>query len=162
MITKLPSAKVILSCVLRLRKAAILPTTMAALAMPYAAQAGCNFDGTLGPGTVQFQGFLTATSSAAISAVTSMNTGFQSQSSAFVFSPNSSQPNQFASGLWGRAVGGRMDTDSVSTGEVSLRPGTQSYTTCATHTRNDYNGFQGGTILGISISERAGVMLISV
>jgi hypothetical protein len=160
MITKLPSASIILPYALRLQKAAILPGTMAALAMPYVAKADCNFGGKLGPGTAQFQGFLAATSSAAISAVTSMNTGFQSQTSAFVFSPRDSQSDQFASGLWGRAVGGRMDTDAASTGQVTLKPGDPLSTTCMTYTRNDYNGFQGGTMLGVSISERAGGMLI--
>jgi outer membrane autotransporter protein len=157
MITRLPSGSTILPYVLRLQKAAILPTTMAALAMPYAAKADCNFGGSgatasrfagSGPGGTQFQGFLAATSSAATSAVTSMNTGFQTQTSAFVFSPGNSQPDQFASGIWGRAVGGRMDTDSVSTGTVTRQPGDQFPTTCATHIRNDYSGFQGGYDFG--------------
>jgi outer membrane autotransporter protein len=154
MITKLPSGSTILPYVLRLQKAAILPTTMAALAMPYVAKADCNSGGPAapfagaGPGGAQFQGFLAATSSAATSAVTSMNTGFQNQTSAFVFSPGNAQPDQFASGLWGRAVGGRMDTDSVTTGVVTRRLGDQFSDTCATHTRNDYNAFQGGDDFG--------------
>jgi outer membrane autotransporter protein len=147
MITKLPSASIILPYVLKLQKAA-LPCTMAALAMPYVAKADCNINGPIGAGTAQFQGFLAATSSAAISAVTSMNTGFQSQSSAFVFSPRNSQPDQSANGFWGRAVGGRMDTETASTGEVTLKPGSPLSSTCETYTRNDYNGFQGGYDFG--------------
>jgi outer membrane autotransporter protein len=147
MIMKLPSASIILPHVLRLQKVAILPT-MAIFAMQNVAKADCNFGGPIGAGTAQFQGFVAASSSAAISAVTSMNTGFQSQSSAFVFSPRSSQPDQSASGFWGRAVAGRMDTETESTGQITLKPGNPFSSTCSTYTRNDYNGFQGGYDFG--------------
>jgi outer membrane autotransporter protein len=148
MMTKLPSASIILPYALRLQKAAILPSTLAIFVMPNVAEADCTFGGPSGAGTAQFQGFLAATSSAAISAVTSMNTGFQSQSSAFVFSPGSSQPDQSASGFWGRAVGGRMDTETASTGQITLKPGSPFSSTCSSYTRNDYNGFQGGYDVG--------------
>src|SRR5438876_11535670 len=91
-----------------LKTAAILGSALTALT-PFAASADCTFTGRIGPGGVQFHDFLAATSNAVTSAVTAMNTGFQTQTGAFVFSPSSSQPDQFASGLWGRGVAGRMD-----------------------------------------------------
>jgi outer membrane autotransporter protein len=119
-----------------------------ALAMPIAAKADCTFGFPLGPGGAQFQSFLAATSNAATAAVTAMNTGFQTQTSAFVSSPSSTQPDQFASGAWGRAIGGRMDTDSASSGVVTRRPGEVFSTNCTTQTRNDFTGFQGGYDIG--------------
>src|ERR1700722_16494083 len=107
---------------LRFPTATLLGCSLA-LVMPFAAKADCTFGGTLGPGGAQFQSFLAATSNAATAAVTAMNTGFQTQTSAFVSSPSSTQPDQFASGAWGRAIGGRMDTDSASSGVVTRRPG---------------------------------------
>jgi outer membrane autotransporter protein len=132
---------------LRFPTATLLGCSLA-LVMPFAAKADCTFGGTLGPGGAQFQSFLAATSNAATAAVTAMNTGFQTQTSAFVSSPSSTQPDQFASGAWGRAIGGRMDTDSVSTGQVIHKPGDVFSTTCATQTRNDFNGYQGGYDIG--------------
>src|SRR6478736_4994147 len=76
-----------------------------ALVMPFAAKADCTFGGPIGPGGAQFHSFLAATSNAATSTVTAMNTGFQTQTTAFISSPSSSQPDQFATGLWGRAIG---------------------------------------------------------
>jgi outer membrane autotransporter protein len=148
MTSKLPISNIVSRRLFELQKATVLATAIAASAMPFAAKADCSFGGTVGPGGAQFQGFLAATSSAATSAVTAMNTGFQTQTSAFVYSPSSSQPDQFASGFWGRAIGGRMDTDSVSVGEVTRKPNDQFSTTCSTHTRNDYNGVQGGYDFG--------------
>ena len=141
--------------VLRLQKTALLASS-AALVMPFAARADCTLNGFLGPGGAQLQSFLAATSNAATSAVTAMNTGFQTQTSAFVTSPSASQPDQFASGVWGRAIGGRQDTDSVSTGAVDTsgqairlaRPNEPIPITCSTHTRNNYNGVQGGYDFG--------------
>jgi len=97
---------------------------------------------------VQFQNFMAATSNAVTSAVTAMNTGFQTQTSAFVASPGASQPDQFASGIWGRAIGGRQDTDSVSTGVLTQQRNVQFPIACSSHTRNDYNGVQGGYDFG--------------
>ncbi len=115
MITKLRISGTTSRYVLKLYRIALLAGSIA-LMMPFAAKAQCTLGGFLGPGGTQFQGFLAATSNAATSSVTAMNTGFQTQTSAFVASPGASQPDQFASGLWGRAIGGRQDTDSVSTG----------------------------------------------
>jgi outer membrane autotransporter protein len=133
-----------------LRKAALLASSMVALVIPplSAAQADCNFGGTIGPGGAQFQGFLAGTSNAATSAVTAMNSVFQTQTSAFISSPSPPQSDQFASGMWGRAVGGRVDTASVSQGTVTRRPSDSFSTTCATETRNDFTGLQGGYDIG--------------
>src|ERR1700676_4133733 len=61
-----------------------------ALLMPFAAKADCTFGGPIGPGGAQFHSFLAATSNAATSTVTAMNTGFQTQTTAFISSPSSS------------------------------------------------------------------------
>jgi len=99
-------------------RSAILASSLA-LVLPFAAKADCTFGGPIGPGGAQFHSFLAATSNAATSAVTAMNTGFQTQSSAFISRPSSTQPDQFATGVWGRAIGGRMDVGSNSTGTVT-------------------------------------------
>jgi len=147
MIAKLRVSNIASQWVLRLQRTALLASS-AALAMPFAARADCTFNGFLGPGGVQLQSFLAATSNAATSAVTAMNTGFQTQTSAFVASPGASQPDQFASGLWGRAIGGRQDIDSMSAGVVTRGPNDTIPIACSTHTRNDYNGVQGGYDFG--------------
>lgn len=122
------------------------------LLMPLSANAAdCTFGGPIGPGGAQFHSFLAATSNAVTSSVTAMNTGFQTQTSAFLASPSSSQPDQFGSGLWGRAVGGRMDTDSTSTGTVTppRAAGVTPFSSeCSTQTRNDFTGVQGGYDIG--------------
>jgi outer membrane autotransporter protein len=95
-------------------------------------------------------GLLAATSNAATATVTAMNTGFQTQTSAFITSPNSSKPDQFADGAWGRAVGGRFDTDSLSQG-TRLRadaPIGPLQTTCTTESHSNYSGYQGGFDVG--------------
>jgi Autotransporter beta-domain len=125
-----------------------------AIVMPFAARADCTFGGPIGPGGAQFHSFLAATSNAATSTVTAMNTGFQTQTTAFISSPSSSQPDQFATGLWGRAIGGRMDVDSATTGTVTPNRGVglgglgAFPASCSTETRNDYTGFQAGYDLG--------------
>jgi hypothetical protein len=108
------------------------------------ALADCTFAGPIGPGGARFQDFLAATSNAATAALTAMNTGFQTQTSAFISSPPATQTDQYASGAWGRGVGGRLDVDSMSAGTVVLPSGRTFSTSCWTHTRNDFTGFQGG------------------
>jgi opacity protein-like surface antigen len=137
----------------RFLRPAILGSGLAVV-MPFAAKADCTFGGPIGPGGAQFHSFLAATSNAATSTVTAMNTGFQTQTSAFVSSPSSSQPDQFASGVWARGIGGRMDVDSASTGTVTpnrVPPAGQVPpfpAACSTETRNDFVGFQAGYDLG--------------
>jgi opacity protein-like surface antigen len=133
-----------------IQKAALLASTTIAVVTTVSSPvlADCNFGGTIGPGGAQFQGFLAATSNAATSAVTSMNTGFQTQTSAFISSPTGTQTDQYASGVWGRAVGGRMDTASTSSGTVVRRAGDTFSTACSTQTRNDFTGVQGGFDVG--------------
>lgn len=139
-------------CVLRLRKAALLVCSIVSTGtiVSSAAEAGCTLAGPAGPGGEEFFGFLAATSSAATSTVTAMNAGFQTQTGAFVASPDGSQPDHFAGGVWGRAVGGRLDTESMSEG-TRIRPAAPQgpfATACSTKTRNDFTGFQGGIDVG--------------
>src|SRR5258708_15269731 len=138
--------------VLRLRRTALLVCSIVstAMIMSSAAQADCTLAGLVGPGGEEFFGFLAAISSAATSTATAMNTGFQTQTGAFVASPNGSQPDQFTGGVWGRAIGGRLDTESMSEG-TRIRPAAPQgpfSTTCSTKIHNDFTGFQGGIDIG--------------
>lgn len=123
-----------------------------ALATSSAAQAQCRFGAglpTTGGGQRVF-GFVAATSSAVTASVTSMGTAFQTQNSAFIASPQGSQSNEFAGGVWARGVGGRVDIDSVSSGTRTRSdlPGASQAITCSTPSRNDFIGVQGGVDIG--------------
>jgi outer membrane autotransporter protein len=115
------------------------------------AQAQCVFGGELlrTPGGERIFDFMASASTAVTSAVTAMNTAFQTQTSAFIASPSGPEPNQFAGGVWLRGVGGRVDIDSAVSG-TRTRPLTPGFETvsCAIQTRNDFTGFQGGIDIG--------------
>jgi outer membrane autotransporter protein len=92
---------------------------------------------------------LAATSNAATATVTAMNTGFQTQTSAYIYSPSSSKPDQFADGAWGRAVGGRIDVDTISNGtRINAQNQGPFQSTCTTESHMDYSGYQGGFDIG--------------
>jgi outer membrane autotransporter protein len=138
--------------ILSRRKGALfLAAAVAAIATGSSdAWADCTLAGPIGAGGEQFIGLLAATSNAATATVTAMNTGFQTQTSAFISSPNSSKPDQFADGVWGRAVGGRIDVDSLSDG-TRLRaaaPLGPFQSACTTESHTDYSGYQGGFDVG--------------
>ena len=48
-----------------------------------------------------------------VSAITTSQTAFQTQSTAFVGSPGDPRPNQEGGGVWGRAIGGQIDTKNT-------------------------------------------------
>src|SRR5262249_8535736 len=99
--------------------------------------------------------FLVGTGNAVTSSITSMNTAFQTQTSAFVASPAATQPNEFASGAWIRGVGGRMIVDTQNNATFTRPPGTVNNpsTTVAVacpsvQSTNDFIGVQGGYDFG--------------
>jgi opacity protein-like surface antigen len=80
-----------------------------------------------------------------------MNTAFQTQTNAFISSPAGSRPDEFAGGAWLRTVAGRVDVSTDSTGSrFEPPPGIPGIfpVSCATETRNDFVGVQGGVDIG--------------
>ena len=92
--------------------------------------------------------------SAFISTMNSVNTAFLTNTSAFVSAPGGVQPDQQGGGVWGRVIGGTVDTKTTSAGTLDLSglavplaaTGTQ---TCHTTTRQDYVGYQFGHDISI-------------
>jgi opacity protein-like surface antigen len=80
-----------------------------------------------------------------VSAINTANTAFLTQSSAFIGSPADPQPEQLGGGVWGRAIGGRINTNNtgVSTFTLGGAPVTGNIT-CNTRTRTDFAGVQLG------------------
>jgi opacity protein-like surface antigen len=92
--------------------------------------------------------------SAFISTINSVNTAFLTNTTAFVSAPGKPQPDQQGGGVWGRVIGGSVDTKTTSTGTIDLsgltppRAGTGRQT-CHTTTRQDYVGYQFGHDISI-------------
>jgi opacity protein-like surface antigen len=88
--------------------------------------------------------------SALSSGITSANTGFLTQSTAFVSAPGNPQPGQEGGGVWVRGVGGELTLNSTSSVSGMLTtPGFPNLsgsgaTTCATKFHENYAGFQVG------------------
>jgi hypothetical protein len=122
------------------------------------AQAQCNSTatGSVVVGTTNaailnaVSGGVSSTSGAILGAINTMDTAFLAQGSAFVTSPGNPKPDQLASGVWTRAVGGQAAITSTGTSNgaqifgVNV-PGT---TTCASKVREEYGGVQAGMDLG--------------
>jgi outer membrane autotransporter protein len=133
------------------RKAAILigGAAVAMLGVSSAAQAQCAITGL----PVQIQGLNMAGSlPASIStSVTTADTVFLTQTTAFVASPQATQPGQFAGGIWIRGVGGSVEVDSSAAGNFAAATvvgpinGTFS---CTSRTKSTYGGFQAGADIG--------------
>jgi opacity protein-like surface antigen len=91
--------------------------------------------------------------SAFISTINSVNTAFLTNTSAFVSAPGRPQPDQQGGGVWGRVIGGTVETKTTSTGSIDVSalglppdPGRQ---TCHTTVRQDYVGYQFGHDISI-------------
>jgi opacity protein-like surface antigen len=114
-----------------------------------AAHAQCALTGTAGRGE-RLLGYLGASGNSISSALTALNTAFQTQTSAFISSPPGSQPNEFTGGAWLRTVGGRVDanTDSTGTRTRPAPPLGPFPVSCSTQSRNDFVGVQGGVDIG--------------
>ena len=90
-----------------------------------------------------------------ISAITTSQTAFQTQSTAFIGSPGDPRPNQEGGGVWGRAIGGQIDTkNTVTLNNVQFQPlvGAPTAVTgsniCNVETQLDFAGFQVGADIG--------------
>ena len=123
-----------------------------------AANAACvATGGVAGPAIRQFLGFASSgTTASIISAITTSQTAFQTQSTAFVSAPGNPRPNQEGGGVWGRAIGGQIDTkNTVVLDNVTIQtPGPGGVVTpvtgsnvCNMETQLDFAGFQVGTDL---------------
>ena len=116
-----------------------------------AAQAQCAFTppGLLTPLGHRVFTFVGSTATAMSAAVTTMNTAFQTQTSAFIASPPGTQTNQLAGGVWIRGVGGRADITSNTDGTIgtTVVPALGSFS-CTVRSRNEFTGVQGGIDLG--------------
>jgi outer membrane autotransporter protein len=77
-------------------------------------------------------------------AITSLNTAFLTQTSAFIGTPSNPQVDQLGGGIWIRGVGGRNTIDSVTTA-VSLGGGTYA---ADSRSQLDFAGVQGGIDIG--------------
>ena len=118
--------------------------------MSTAAQAQCVSSGATG----DVRGLLGVASGTTIntitSAITTSNTAFLTQSTAFVGAPGNPKPNQQGGGVWGRAIGGQIDTKNTSTTSNVTLGGAAigGNVVCNTSTQLDFAGFQVGTDLG--------------
>ncbi len=118
--------------------------------MSSAAQAQCVGTGVAGA----VSGLLGVAAGAAVntvvSATTTANTAFLTQSTAFVGAPANPQPGQKGGGVWGRAIGGQIDTKNTSTTtNVTFAGGAlPGNVVCNTQTQLDFAGFQVGADLG--------------
>ena len=82
--------------------------------------------------------------SAFISTINSVNTAFLTNTTAFVSAPGKPQPDQQGGGVWGRVIGGSVDTKTTSTGSIDVsalgQPPDTGKQTCHTTVRQDYVG----------------------
>jgi opacity protein-like surface antigen len=79
-----------------------------------------------------------------VSVLNTVNTAFLTQTNAFISSPPNPAPDQLGGGVWGRGIGGRIDSDNTGVTTLTGIPGSVN---CNTTTRNDFAGYQFGTDL---------------
>jgi opacity protein-like surface antigen len=83
--------------------------------------------------------------SALTSTINTINTAYLTTTSAFVSAPGGTAADQQGGGAWGRTIVGTVDTNTSSTGTLSLPGGGATGTqNCNTTTRQDYWGYQVG------------------
>jgi hypothetical protein len=114
-----------------------------------AAQAQCIFTGfDFGGSHTPVFGFMVGTAATINSAISIANTAFLTQTSAFLASPQGTQPDQFAGGVWVRGVGGEITLDATSIGSHSVTDrfgrSLSGATSCAAESRSSFGGVQGG------------------
>jgi opacity protein-like surface antigen len=90
-------------------------------------------------------------SNAVSSVIGTMNTSFIAQGNAFVAGLPNATPDETSGGIWGRAIGGRVETQATGTftGSISGSNAFNTLTTsgqigCNSDIRMDYGGFQLG------------------
>jgi Autotransporter beta-domain len=76
-------------------------------------------------------------------AITTLNTAFLTQTSAFIGAPNNPEVNQLGGGVWIRGVGGQNTVDSVATGVAN-----GATLAADSRSRIDFGGVQAGIDLG--------------
>ena len=76
-----------------------------------------------------------------ISVLNTTTTAFLNQTNAFIGAPPNPPPGTMGGGVWGRGIGGRIDTNSTGIATVDGVPGN---VTCNTTTRTEFTGYQGG------------------
>jgi Autotransporter beta-domain len=107
--------------------------------------------GSLGPdGTVKN---LNPTTSPLISITNTVNTAFFTNTTAFVSSPGAARADQQSGGVWGRAVGGVVDSEARTIDKPSAKelfPGevTSGTQVCNQSNHHTYAGFQVGADIG--------------
>jgi opacity protein-like surface antigen len=117
-----------------------------------AAHAQCTAAGPLGssllaPTVAMAVAGVSSSVGALVTSINSANTAFLTQSSAFIGSPASPQPDQEGGGVWARGVGGHVSTSTPSTtGNINFGgPVAGSEISCNTRTHEDFAGVQIGT-----------------
>jgi opacity protein-like surface antigen len=89
-----------------------------------------------------------------VSVINSVNTAFLTNTSALVSAPGNPLPDQQGGGVWGRAIGGTVETKATgvtvvdSSTSLVLGPTTGAQT-CNTTTRQDFAGFQVGKDISV-------------
>jgi opacity protein-like surface antigen len=115
-----------------------------------AAQAQCVAAGQAAssPGMAPWAGAIangSASVAAIVSSINSVDTAFLTQSSAFIGSPPSRQPDQQGGGVWTRSVGGHVDYGASTTASnINLNGPLPGGVTCSTRSRQDFVGVQVG------------------
>jgi opacity protein-like surface antigen len=136
----------------RIRKGALLGSSALMIVMfaAEAAQAQCVATGQVAAAGADFTPIARGSSvNSLVSVLNTTSTAFLNQTNAFIGAPANPQPNQIGGGVWGRGVGGRIDTDATGVATLSATPGgaLTGNVTCNTTTRTDYSGFQVGADL---------------
>jgi opacity protein-like surface antigen len=90
--------------------------------------------------------FASTTASSLISTINTLNTAFLTQTTAFISAPPNPPPNSPGGGVWVRAVGGKVKTDSATTLNWSFgTAATSGVANCFNTTDTKYGGVQAGS-----------------
>jgi opacity protein-like surface antigen len=91
----------------------------------------------------------TASVNSIVSVLNTTTTAFFNQTNAFIGAPPNPQPNQMGGGIWGRGVGGRVDTEAngLVTGGLVGGADFVGNVNCNTTTRTEFTGYQVGADL---------------
>ena len=87
-----------------------------------------------------------------VSVLNTASTAFLTNTTAFVSSPAGPQPDQQGGGVWGRTIGGSVETKNTGVTSVDTTAfgfATPGSVNCNTTTRQDYAGFQVGHDISI-------------
>src|SRR5262245_7427602 len=122
------------------------------------AQCTSTLPGIVIPGgpTIDASSFLPFSRGSAVNSIVSVlntaSTAFLTNTTAFVSAPAGPQPDQQGGGVWGRTIGGSVETKNTGVTTVdttALGFPTSGSVNCNTTTRQDYAGFQVGHDISI-------------